>query len=107
MTLDEYLAHWNISLADVFDAIARKIGVADDDTLFVTGSLVEGLGNLRSDIDIYIVTNRDLSEFHTGPVIIVECSGRALDVESWTPNEVLGRIKLISNDASPDPRAAL
>lgn len=40
--------------------IIDNLNISDEDTVFISGSLVEGIGNENSDIDIFIITNREL-----------------------------------------------
>jgi hypothetical protein len=56
-TLDDYLAQHNLKLGTVCEVVRRQLNVADADLIFIAGSLVEGLGNKRSDLDIYWVTD--------------------------------------------------
>jgi len=82
MTLEEYLSKRCTSVADIIQGVTDRLGFADNDFLFFAGSLVEGLGNYRSDVDLYLFTNRDLStHFDFTNTVILSVQGIVVDVE--------------------------
>lgn len=58
MDLTEYLLRRGATLADLDIGVGKALGRADDDVLFASGSLVEGLGNPLSDLDLYLLSAR-------------------------------------------------
>ena len=81
MDLTTFLKFNRLSLDSIRDAIESKVGLFDGEVLFLSGSLCEGLGNQRSDIDAFIFTDRDLSAMQTGPVIATSINGCPIDLE--------------------------
>jgi hypothetical protein len=63
MDLDEFLARHGLDLPSVAEDVCAKLQLAGDDVLFAAGSLVEGLGNEKSDVDLLLVTSRPDSSF--------------------------------------------
>jgi len=59
MDLADYLLARGIALEELVSGIRKNIQFDPDDVLFAAGSLVEGLGNLKSDVDLYLLTSRD------------------------------------------------
>lgn len=58
MNLDDFLHHGGTNLASVVAEIDSTVGLDVDDVLLAVGSLVEGLGNTKSDLDIWLITPR-------------------------------------------------
>ncbi|MBW4579581.1 MAG: hypothetical protein KME42_08425 [Tildeniella nuda ZEHNDER 1965/U140] len=59
MDLSRFL-EWNkISLDDVFSQANASLELVTGDVLFAAGSVVEGLGNYRSDLDLILITQRN------------------------------------------------
>jgi hypothetical protein len=75
MGLTEYLHRRGATVADLDIGVGNALGRAEDDVLFASGSLVEGLGNPFSDVDLYLLTARDDVRYAThilrlGPVTV-------------------------------------
>ncbi|MCE9667082.1 hypothetical protein LY474_04570 [Myxococcus stipitatus] len=87
MDLTEFLARRKLTLDAITIRAREALCLTDADVLFVCGSLVEGLGNETSDIDLYLVTSRtDIAftslndvAFAVGPIV---CDVRVLDREA-------------------------
>ncbi|MCP3102416.1 hypothetical protein LZ198_26440 [Myxococcus sp. K15C18031901] len=87
MDLAEFLARRKVTLEAITARAREALRLTDGDVLFVCGSLVEGLGNETSDIDLYLVTSRtDITftslrdvAFAVGPIV---CDVRVLDGEA-------------------------
>lgn len=90
--LTEYLSAHSLSLA----AISRALEFSDGEIAFVTGSVIDGVGDSQSDLDIYILTSREDFErrsvhFHHERqnqqerqefgIIYCDVNGREFDVE--------------------------
>jgi hypothetical protein len=62
MDLLQFLNHRDTNLDAVVLAVKQHMGLLNDDILLAVGSLVEGLGNLKSDVDLFLITDRVRSE---------------------------------------------
>ncbi len=58
MNIAEFLYLRGTKPSSVVAEVAATIGLADDDALLAVGSLVEGLGNSKSDLDLLLITSR-------------------------------------------------
>ena len=56
MTLDEFLQLRNTDVSTVVEAVQKAVGLGPDDLLLAVGSIVEGQGNSRSDLDLLLIT---------------------------------------------------
>ena len=61
MTLDEFLQLRQTQLPVVLLHVHKTMGLGADDVLLAVGSIVEGQGNSRSDLDLLLITPRDLN----------------------------------------------
>jgi hypothetical protein len=59
MNLSGYLQRHNLVWETVVGAARRAIGLRPGDILFAAGSLIEDLGNEASDLDLFLITERD------------------------------------------------
>lgn len=55
-SLKRLLEKHGFTVAELGERVARQLALQEHEELFVAGSLVEGLGNPTSDIDVYVVT---------------------------------------------------
>ena len=53
--LDDYLSARSLTR----EALSRALDAGDDDIVFVTGSVIDGVSDSQSDLDIYILTSRE------------------------------------------------
>lgn len=60
--LNEFLASKGTSLAEVFAQAERSVPIGEDDMLLAVGSLVEGLGTTKSDVDLLLLTRRTAAD---------------------------------------------
>lgn len=51
-----------IDFAKLNDLIESSYQILSDDIVFASGSLIEGLGNKRSDLDVYVLTSKNTSD---------------------------------------------
>lgn len=58
MELADFLNYQDISLDDVVEQAKASLHLTAGDVLFSCGSLVEGLGNEKSDLDLILITTR-------------------------------------------------
>lgn len=69
-------------------ALLELVDAKPNDVVYVSGSLVEGFGNLGSDLDVYVISEKvtiDTPYFEHGiPVQVKQFACRRVDVEYWT-----------------------
>ena len=70
-TLDEFLHKRGADQAALVASVEATIGLDKGDMLLAVGSLVEGLGNDKSDIDLVLITSRDLASCLPDEVALV------------------------------------
>jgi hypothetical protein len=70
----------------------------------MTGSLADGVGNAFSDLDLYLISDRDLSVHQVGPAIILELGLSAIDLEVVRPARVRAASNAVSQLRGRDPR---
>lgn len=58
MELADFLIHQGISLDEVVEQARESLHLTAGDALCICGSLIEGLGNEKSDLDLILITNR-------------------------------------------------
>jgi hypothetical protein len=63
MDVNEYLAKNHISLDEVVAKTDLAVHLVPGDILFMSGSLVEALGNDKSDLDLFLLTSRHDIDF--------------------------------------------
>ena len=56
MNFDEYLRLGGIDRELLVSSVRDLIGYGEDDILLAVGSVVEGLGNTKSDLDLFLLT---------------------------------------------------
>ncbi len=61
MQLEEFLEHKRTNLQEVITTARERGQLSGDDIVIVVGSLSEGLGTLKSDVDLILITERDPS----------------------------------------------
>jgi hypothetical protein len=105
--LEECFSRYNIKLNEVLEKI--EVPVDEDTALFFYTSYFEDLGNSGSDIDLYVISNHQLSRELPGKYSTCEgvstfsLKGLEFDVEYWNPNEIIKIMdKSINNFASVD-----
>ena len=58
LNLDDFLHRKGIDLPSIVDCVESNLGLGVDDVLLAVGSLVEGLGTIKSDLDLWLITPR-------------------------------------------------
>jgi hypothetical protein len=59
MELFEFLNLRGTDLPSIVTSVKTTVGLHPDDVLLAVGSIVEGLGNRKSDVDLLLITSRD------------------------------------------------
>jgi hypothetical protein len=97
MRLDHYLEINGLEKCAFFSEVARRLHIEGKDALWVTGSLVEDLGSRFSDVDFYLITERDLSnQLVFTNTIISQVSDVVIDVEVHAPEKIRSLIERLS-----------
>jgi hypothetical protein len=96
MNISEFLRRRGVDLPSVITAVEAAVGLHADDVLLGVGSIVEGLGNSKSDIDLLLLTARDPGELPAHDEIGLVISRCLIDLRilrtSWL-DEVVGRLR--------------
>lgn len=71
MRIDEFLRHRETQMPAVLTSVDRAVGLGADDVLLAVGSIVEGLGNSRSDLDLLFITPPSESQAEKSSVTLV------------------------------------
>ncbi|MGA8429762.1 MAG: hypothetical protein WB729_08070 [Candidatus Sulfotelmatobacter sp.] len=58
MNLDEFLYAHGVDIPSLLATVGSSVGLLSGDVLLLVGSLVEGLGNSKSDLDLFLITPR-------------------------------------------------
>lgn len=110
MFLETFLQRHQLDVDRLTSAVREHLAPANGEVCYVTGSLVEGLGNYRSDIDVYLLTERDLSDRLLGGTMTMLALGNsALDIEVKSPRLVetlLARLADLPSDQVRDHRVS-
>jgi hypothetical protein len=110
INLDEFLAARDISLADVREAVGVRVGIEAGELAFVSGSLLEGFGTEWSDLDAYLLTEREITSGQSTPMLTFNCGRAIIDLESWSPARIdllIERLEGLPHDEVRDPRHVL
>ncbi|MFL6245042.1 MAG: hypothetical protein ACJ74H_03385, partial [Thermoanaerobaculia bacterium] len=76
MTLEAFLALKRTNLQAILALVDEQLGLRSDEALLAVGSLVEGLGSSKSDVDLFWITPRGADELppqSTLTIIAGEC----------------------------------
>ncbi|WP_330961987.1 hypothetical protein [Photobacterium sp. 53610] len=85
LKLEDFLSAYRLTWEDLEHSVEAKMAAIKAKCCFVGGSLVEGFGTLRSDIDLFILYDNPLPLHH---VEMVKEGSILLDVEYWDFNHV-------------------
>lgn len=77
MDLEEYLGTRDVELRALVEEVQAKVGLGGDDVLLAVGSLVEGLGTTKSDLDLVLISARPVEKNPRGGEVAV-VAGRCL-----------------------------
>jgi hypothetical protein len=76
MNIDEFLRLGGAEMSTVIAEVNATVGLGARDVLLAVGSLVEGMGTSKSDLDLLLITSRSESSLHSldhVPVIVGRC----------------------------------
>ena len=76
MKLADFLSYKGISLEDILEEAKKCLRLASGDVLIVCGSLVEELGNQKSDLDLILITARQdipFTSLNDVTIIVKQC----------------------------------
>jgi hypothetical protein len=99
MELADFLNYQKISLDDVVEQAKASLHLTAGDMLFVCGSLVEGLGNEKSDLDLILITARQdipFTSLHDVALIVGQCVIDVRVVQRFEIDDLLKRFNLWS-----------
>jgi len=83
MNLDEFLHLGGAELSAVIEQVESTVGLGAGEVLLAVGSLVEGMGTSKSDLDLLWITTRDESSLPSRahvPLLVGRC---LVDVQVW------------------------
>lgn len=82
MDVEQFLRLRDADMPAIVEKANATIGLGSTDVLLVVGSLVEGLGNAKSDLDLLLITDRDASSLPSReiPLVIGRCLSDVLIV---------------------------
>src|SRR5437016_5251380 len=80
MYLAGFLSYHGITLDDIVGQAKATLRLSPDDALFVCGSVVEGLGNEKSDLDLFLLTSRKNIPFTSLNDVLLIIGRCAVDV---------------------------
>lgn len=93
--LQEFLRRGGADLPSVVAKVESTVGLQPDDELLAVGSLVEGLGSCKSDLDLFLITPRDDSllpaQDHIA-VVVGKCLVDVLVLRSAQVEELQARL---------------
>ncbi|MBN3834978.1 hypothetical protein [Burkholderia sp. Ac-20344] len=91
MNVEEFLHLGETDLPSVRTSIADMVGLDDDDILLAVGSLAEGMGSRKSDLDVLLITSRPASALPPQDEVIWALGKCVVDVRIF-PDAVIERL---------------
>ncbi|MBB4636973.1 hypothetical protein [Longimicrobium terrae] len=94
MDLDQFLVSRDVDLPTLVDRVNAKLGLLPADVLIAVGSLVEGLGTTKSDLDLLLVTARPGEQ--SGSEVAVVAGRCLVDVRVlpvWEITDLVGKVE--------------
>lgn len=96
MEIDDFLWHGGTDKAGVIASVESHLGLAAHDVLLAAGSLAEGLGTVKSDLDLFLIT--DLAAADGARDEVVLSTGRCvIDVRVLPRPRVAALIARLAN----------
>lgn len=102
MNVEEFLHLGGTDLPSVRTSIAEMVGLEDDDILLAVGSLAEGMGSRKSDLDILLITSRPASALPARDEVIWALGKCVVDVRIF-PDSVIESLIHRLDDWSRQP----
>ena len=102
MTIEEFLHQSETSVASVMSAIEEAVGLATGDVLLAAGSLLEGLGSRKSDLDLFLITDRKIELFEQNDEIIFPVGKCLIDIHILSRNRIKALIDRLKRWARKD-----
>lgn len=110
MDLKHFLMRHGLTTEDVVRAVRERIQPRHGDVIYLTGSLIEGHGTPRSDIDVYHISEHGFrGDFSFASVIILPLGGISIDIECYARAEVDAKLRTLNAlpaDQAREPRQA-
>ncbi|NHR06959.1 hypothetical protein HA052_17360 [Chromobacterium haemolyticum] len=108
MDLDSYLRSHRLDSERLAAFIREKFNPVDGEVIYVTGSLLEGLGNRQSDLDVYLLTDREMGDrLINDSLAVFSLDGATVDIEVVSRckvDEMLARLASLPSDEPRDHR---
>ncbi|HLL46536.1 MAG TPA: hypothetical protein VK399_07495 [Longimicrobiaceae bacterium] len=95
MDLEEYLGSRGVDPAALVDQVHAKIGLLPEDVLMAVGSLVEGLGTTKSDLDLVLITSRPSEQQPPGGELAVVVGSLLADVRVLPASEIADLVERV------------
>ncbi|GGY26836.1 PqqD family protein [Paludibacterium paludis] len=110
MRLSDYLRSHRLDMTRLEAFVREQFAPLPDEPVYLTGSLVEGLGNRRSDLDVYLLTDRGMpSTLINGSMAIMALERTTVDLEVISPARVdalLARLASLPSNEMRDQRVS-
>ncbi|MGC1498084.1 MAG: hypothetical protein WA790_19925 [Sulfitobacter sp.] len=90
MDIEGFLAKADFTLADLHTHLQTSLEPQSGEVVFVCGSLVEGLGNTASDIDVVLITSRERAGVSETGNIVTTLGSIICDTFIMTPDALHG-----------------
>src|SRR5579862_2942633 len=99
--LEALLASRGLNSQQILELVTHRLDVRDDCPVYISGSLVDGLGNRRSDIDVFVISDGTTQDADSFPADIVECGSTFADIETWSEQDISRLSKQIERLSDP------
>jgi hypothetical protein len=95
-----------ISKSIAIEKILEKVNYCSDDFVFLSGSLIQEIGNIKSDLDVFVVVNNferlkketSIVYNHNAlKVAFTNIDGIGCDIEYWSLSEVIMLLKQLNS----------
>src|SRR5262245_56633435 len=109
MDFDQFCLARSISEKQLVDCVTTYVGLEPNETLYVSGSLLEALGNARSDLDLFLITDRQVEVLKFGTTILIPFDKCVVDLEIWSHDAIDSLVAQVHSyaRAEQDERLAL
>lgn len=73
MDMDDFLKRKGTDVVSVVEGVAETIGLGPSDVLLAVGSIVEGLGTNKSDLDLFLIGPRPIPAQESTTLVVGKC----------------------------------